>query len=544
MSKKENQNALLTKTGEHLANLILNRNDDMASYALFLGAGASQNSGIRTAEQMIDEWRRQLYARQKTRMRYDNWLDKQSWYKSDQEYGILFKELYDEPSQRRDYIEKCMEGAHPSWGYVYLASLLQAQIFNTVFTTNFDDLSNECCYLYSDKVRPIVCAHDSEVANVRITKKRAKIIKLHGDFLFEDIKNTPSETSRLEKNMELKLSQFGQEYGLVVIGYGGRDNSVMSILEQLLANSDYFKHGVYWCIKRGETPRERVQKLLTKDRVHVIEINGFDEFMALVHNRANLQLPPLLVNPMAVAEQRSKVFCSVPDSLREDETIRRDIARVLDSLAIPKISVHRKGTKERVPLEELPNQVKAAILRDQGDLNGSLEYMRLAIVEDKKNPICAYEYAHALASLDKKQDLKEFIKNSAVTDDNISYFMLFTDDDNALVDFASKKLQIDPGNIYVRINRAIAYKRLKNTDAMNKDLKKLEELQPDDVVVCGIAALKKNREEMFKLLDIALNKKLIILDNIQRFPVFEDYRMDAEFKKFIEERRKGTKKES
>lgn len=531
-----------TKTAKHLANIILNRNDNMGSYGLFIGSGASSNSGIRTAEEMIDEWRRQLYASQTTKIRYDNWLRKRSWYETDQEYSVLFEELYDEPSQRRDYIETCMQGSRPSWGYVYLSSLLEAQVFNTVFTTNFDDLVNEACYLYSNKVRPMVSAHDSDATSIRFTKKRVKIIKLHGDFLFDNIKNTSSETKRLEKNMEIKLSQFGQEYGLVVIGYSGRDNSVMSILEKLIKNNDYFKHGIYWCLRRGETPKKRVQELLEKDRVHAIEINGFDEFMGLIHNQANLELPSLLINPMAVAEQRSKVFCSVPDSLREDEIIRRDIAKTLDVIAKQKLTLRKKGGKGNVPLEEVPVEVKAAILRDQGDLEGALDYMRLAVAEDKTDMVCGWDYADMLALLDKKEELKEFIKNGALRDEDKAYFMLFTDDDNTIVDYTTKKLKKDPGNIYLRINRAIAYKRIKKTDDMNKDLKVLEKLQPNDAVVCGIAALKKNKEEMFTLLDKALSIKRLTLDNIQRFPVFEDFRGDIDMKKFIEDRRKVERK--
>ena len=91
--------------------------------------------------------------------------------------------------------------------------------------------------------------------------------------------------------MDTKLVQFGQEYGLVVIGYGGRYNSVMSILERLVKNRDYFKHGIYWCIRKDEKPRAKVEELLKRDRVHTIEIQGFDEFMAELHHQARLDLP-------------------------------------------------------------------------------------------------------------------------------------------------------------------------------------------------------------------------------------------------------------
>jgi hypothetical protein len=104
-------------------------------------------------------------------------LKEQDWYQNDEEYSILFEMVYDKRSQRRIYIEDCVKDAKPSWGYIYLSNLIAHKYFNIVFTPNFDDLLNEACFLYAD-LRPIVCAHDSAVADVRLTSARPKIIKL------------------------------------------------------------------------------------------------------------------------------------------------------------------------------------------------------------------------------------------------------------------------------------------------------------------------------------------------------------------------------
>jgi hypothetical protein len=87
-------------------------------------------------------------------------------------------------------IEDFLNESHPSWGYIYLVDLIKRGYFNAIFTTNFDDLLNEACYLYSKDVRPVVCAHDSSLTAFRRTTKRPKIFKLHGDFLFDSVKNT------------------------------------------------------------------------------------------------------------------------------------------------------------------------------------------------------------------------------------------------------------------------------------------------------------------------------------------------------------------
>ena len=522
------------KTAGHLIDIILNRNEYMPNYVPFLGAGASWNSGVITANEMIGTWRSRLYERNRTRMKYKTWLSRQSWYNTDEEYGYLFGYLYDESSQRRDYIENILENASPSWGYVYLANLLQRYVFNAVLTTNFDDLINEACYLYTDGVRPIVCAHDSEVSNVRLTRKRAKIIKLHGDFLFDDIKNTDRETSRLTKNMETKLVQFGQEYGLFVIGYGGRDNSIMTVLEKLITKKDYFKHGIYWCVRKDEKPRPRVERLLENDKVHAIEINGFDEFMAELHYKAGLELPISIINPMKVAEQRSKVFCSVPKKLLDNRIIRKDIERALDGLG----KVRKKVKGKYVPPDELPLKVKAAIMRRKGDLEEAANYLKLDTHENPDDPSCAYDYAWILTELGKTEILKEFIPQSAIDEWNKTYFLLFVNDDTEVIKQANKMITEEPFSNIARINRAIAYKRLNRISEMEKDLKAIEEREPEESISVGIAALRKNKKEMLKALSIALNKGLISTEHVKIFPVFEDYQNDEDFKKLVRDREK------
>ncbi len=251
----------------HLINLISKRNNNTPNFALFIGAGASASSGIKAASQMITEWRRQLYEQSKSNETFEKWLKKQDWYEDEEEYSILFEKIYDQRSLRRVYIEECVKDAKPSWGYIYLANIIAHNHFNVIFTTNFDDLLNEACFLYAD-LRPIVCAHDSAVADIRVTSARPKVIKLHGDFLYDSIKNTVRETETLEKNMRDKFMQFAREYGLVVIGYGGNDRSVMDILDTILKSEGYFPNGLYWCKQKGDKASKKLERLMRRDNAY------------------------------------------------------------------------------------------------------------------------------------------------------------------------------------------------------------------------------------------------------------------------------------
>ncbi len=294
------------------------------NFTLFLGAGASISSGIKSAWGMIEEWRANYIDM------YDiETLESQPWYNKTAEYSELFEALYDQPTQRREYIENCIIDAKPSWGYVYLANLLQKKHFNTIFTTNFDDLINESCYAFSNKLRPVVCAHDSSIKNIRLTSNRPKIIKLHGDFLFDNIKNTVRELESLEDNMRSKFRQYASEFGMIVIGYAGNDRSIMDTLNTLLHSGTAFPHGIYWCIRKDSEPSDDVKNLARFPRFHLVEIDSFDDFVAELHQELGCELQDEVANPYsALAAKLDDTFMISEDECEQERSyvIQKDLS--------------------------------------------------------------------------------------------------------------------------------------------------------------------------------------------------------------------------
>lgn len=273
------------KSIDDLIRFISNRNEDEPNYSLLLGAGCSVTSGIRIAKELILEWKKEILSSDPSSKKYCNeeeYFKSCSWYDPRNEYSCLFEKRYDLPQHRRMFIEKEVDGKKPSIGYEYLSKLIGNSYFRTIFTTNFDDLLNQSFYSYL-KERPIVCAHDSSINSVTITSKRPKIIKLHGDYLFDGIKSSMREVETLEDNMRNKFTEFAKNYGLIVLGYAGNDRSIMDILSYLLKRDSYFSHGIYWCIRKGSEISNEVKNLLWQERVFFVEIEGFDEFFAEVN---------------------------------------------------------------------------------------------------------------------------------------------------------------------------------------------------------------------------------------------------------------------
>lgn len=531
---------------DHLVNLIITRNQEIPNFALLLGSGASTNSEVKTAREMIDTWRIRLYECSNSKMSFERWLRRQSWYGSDDEYSLLFELVCDQPSQRRVYIEEeCLKNAHPSWGYVYLANLMKRDFFDVVFTTNFDDLISESCFLYSDGLRPIVCAHDSAISGIRVRSKRPKIIKLHGDFLYDNIKNTMRELETLEENMKRKIMQFAQEYGLVVVGYSGRDRSVMDVLEMLVRSEEYLKQGIYWCIRDGDEIGRRLSSLLRKDRVYLVEIPGFDEFMAYVHHKAGLDLPTPVGNPIRIAHDRARLFINVPDSLRSNRIIFQDIQKVLkgleEAIPMPGLPSTPEGvevleSKQRRLADSLPSSLRGAVVRESGDLEGALRYWKEAFKEHPDDEGIAYSLADVFVRLQRLDQLKEFVVQSPLDGTNKTYFLLRANDNEGVIAVADNVIADDPSDQIARINRAIALKRLGRFEEMENELSILKKQRPRERIQAGIAALRGDKDEMLKLLDINLARRLITTDDVRVFPVFEDYREDKDLLKLLEVR--------
>lgn len=284
------------------------------NYSIFLGAGASVTSGINSGGHLVHNWRKEIYeqycgdyyaiatengseacSEEDAKSRAIDYLMREQghWYNPQNEYSSLFERKFDLPSQRRRFVESLVDEKLPSIGYLHLVTLINNLYFNTIFTTNFDDLINEAFYQFSN-TRPLICAHDSAVGSVSVISKRPKIIKLHGDYLYDDIKNTIKETESLEQNIKEKFIEFTKDNGLIIVGYSGQDRSILDVLNYLLQQEEYLKNGLYWCFRADDEINHEVRKILWRDKVYCVEIDGFDElFTEFCHH---VRIKPNLID--------------------------------------------------------------------------------------------------------------------------------------------------------------------------------------------------------------------------------------------------------
>ncbi|MDP3064882.1 MAG: tetratricopeptide repeat protein [Chloroflexota bacterium] len=343
-------------------------------FALFLGAGASIESGIPGTAGMMETFRKKLTERwelEGKKGKFEDWLTKlPTWRKDASEYSNLFEAYAPTERQRVAHIHELMAKGKPSFGYFCLSQLLSQGYIDTVITTNFDDLVYEACALWTG-VRPRVYAYGASSGPVRHEAGRPSIIKLHGDFLYSSLKNTDAEVDHPDPNMRATIQRLQDEYEIIVVGYGGNDASVMSLLGATPHDA-----GLYWCIHKDAKPKERLRELMGRPSCFEVRTEGFDSAMDEFLHVVDFALPE---SEKAVQRQQEAIVKMVSDSSSKykDQYLRQ--------------------AKKQVPDDTyLANWLEGQSAYEQGDYVTAIAAYRRALEFRPDDPVALNNLGNAL----------------------------------------------------------------------------------------------------------------------------------------------------
>ncbi|WP_235889888.1 MULTISPECIES: SIR2 family protein [Alphaproteobacteria] len=290
--------------------------------AWFLGAGASAASGIPTGYAMIRDFKAQIFCRETnlSRREIDTadpiWIDRiDAFFRQNSllppdgdptEYAKAFEAVYPEARHRRQYIDDAISKGTPCFGHKVLGSLMAAGKVNCVFTTNFDPLVEESAHSANgilpvdDQNRPTVAAIDSADRAMRCLNESdwPLVAKLHGDYQSITIKNTGSELEEQDTRMRHMLVESGKRFGMIFVGYSGRDASIMEALNTVLDGPSPFPNGLYWLTSSVSRLLPAVIEFLDRAQaagvdVAVVECATFDELAADIIKITDLPQPLL-----------------------------------------------------------------------------------------------------------------------------------------------------------------------------------------------------------------------------------------------------------
>lgn len=266
---------------------------------LLLGAGASFRSGIPLAATATKEIAREAYARQvlgrdaklanPKLTDWLPWLQKQPWFIAGEErladnFPLAVEHLLRPDEFRREILTEMIKPRYGiNSGYRALAKLVHRRLCWTVLTTNFDHNIVEALREQRPHIPEIVEVNRTDDDLVRFSVyNRCQVIYLHGAVEFYRDKNLPQEVERLDERLVQLVRPLLRDSPLIVIGYRGGEPSVMKhLLEEGLTETNNYRHGIFWCLRRGDQLSENAQSLRAKmgSNFRLVEIDGFDELM-------------------------------------------------------------------------------------------------------------------------------------------------------------------------------------------------------------------------------------------------------------------------
>lgn len=269
------------------------------------GAGASRAAGIKTAGDMVWEFKHKLYCSEKKqpltaiadlgdpiiRAKLQTHFDDQKIHparNAPDEYSHYFERTYPSPMDRRAYTDAQIQLGKPSFGHHALALMMKHGFCRFVWTTNFDRTVEDAAFHALGGTGKLVVADlgEPKVLAQAIGQQRFPIYaKLHGDFQSEDLKNTTRELSAQDSEMRAAFTRACATNGVAIAGYSGRDVSIMEALNDVLNAEHPFPSGLFWFKRFNEQPFSAVSTFMEAARAkgvaaHFIEVETFDELMS------------------------------------------------------------------------------------------------------------------------------------------------------------------------------------------------------------------------------------------------------------------------
>lgn len=264
------------------------------SFAFLLGAGASITSGIQSAEECIWDWKKQIYISNNPtcesfldihadccKKRIQTWLDEQGIYpkeNSQEEYVFYAEKTFPISSDRTKYFKNLCSNKSPNIGYKLLCLLHKYGVLKSVWTTNFDGLVERAAH--QANITPISVNLDyTDGIYCAESNQDLLYVALHGDYKYSKLKNTARELDSQKDTFADRLKEYFVDKNLIVIGYSGRDKSLMNALTEAFARPGSGR--LYWC-GYGAYMNEDVKSLLSAAKkagrdAMFVETDGFDK---------------------------------------------------------------------------------------------------------------------------------------------------------------------------------------------------------------------------------------------------------------------------
>jgi len=327
-----------------------------AIYALFLGSGVSQEAGIATGIEIFWDTIRIIYrdreGKEPDAQQLKEWFEASEL--SDYGYSKILQTLFPAVGERHQFLTKYFEDKDPGPSHRYIAEMVEKGLVKVILTTNFDPLMERA--LDEKKIPYCLVASNDAVKNVTpLEHARCWIVKLHGDYQQQNIKNTPKELATLDSAIEEKSREIVDRHGLVVIGYSGSDKGVMSILR-----SRFPRYTIYWLSQSGEV-NDDVKSLIQQQDGRLIQDRTASAFLLELLRRVGAYESTEGGNTVDEMLRLMKEIVRRNDSVQYLEELKHQYRLIRQMW--PKLYEESKGYVHDIDIKELKKIVHDAFLK-------------------------------------------------------------------------------------------------------------------------------------------------------------------------------------
>lgn len=277
----------------------------------FLGAGASRSAGMPSATDIIWDLKRKYYCLKENQDITDNELSNEAIQKkiqtycdsagcpaqwSEQEYAYYFKLVFgDEAILHQKYLEEKLNPSTISInsGHRILAALMAMKLCRLIFTTNFDEvIETSHAFMTGEDLHAFNLNGSYAALNALNNEKFPIYAKMHGDFRYVEMKNLPDQLKSNDAEIEKCFINACSRYGMIVVGYSGRDINVMKAFDQALENDNAFPKGLFWINSVQGVTFPAVTELISKAKTkginaYIIEADTFDSLLNSIWKQVN-----------------------------------------------------------------------------------------------------------------------------------------------------------------------------------------------------------------------------------------------------------------
>ena len=249
------------------------------TYALLVGSGVSRDARVPTGWDVTLDLIRRLAAA----LRQDPGEDLLGWYRrhagGEPDYSSLLEDLASSREDRRSLLESYFEptdderdeGAKmPTAAHRAIADLVKGGYLKVIVTTNFDRLL-ELALAEVGVVPTVISSTAHAEGALPLVHSGCTIIKVHGDYLSPDLKNTVEELDSYHPAIDALLDRVFDEYGLIVCGWSAQWDTA---LRNAILRTPGRRFATYWMHR--DTPRAEAEELIAHRRAIPVQIADAD----------------------------------------------------------------------------------------------------------------------------------------------------------------------------------------------------------------------------------------------------------------------------